>query len=153
MVVQQILFRPKDITFTTSMGDIQLKDILIPAHWRDTYSVRFGGQYRLLPDLLLLRAGVYYERGAVPNKYLSVFSLDLDKIGVTLGARVDLPAGLFVDVAGGYVIWLAQTVTDSQVRLTNPLVDPPKAEWPVGNGKYSGGEVIAMLAIGVKLDL
>jgi long-subunit fatty acid transport protein len=150
---QQIVFHPKDVVFTTPVDDIPLQDIIISTHWRNSYSVRLGGQYQLLPDLLLVRAGGYYERGAVPKNYLSAFSLDLDKIGVTLGARADLPWGLFVDAALGYVHWLPQTVTRGNVRLVNPLTDPPTSEWPVNNGDYKGGQVIAMLALGAKLDL
>ena len=39
-----------------------------------------------MPELLLLRAGTYYERAAIGPKRLNASQFDLDKVGVTAGA-------------------------------------------------------------------
>ncbi|MBI5511193.1 MAG: outer membrane protein transport protein [Deltaproteobacteria bacterium] len=147
-----ILFQPKDIVMSdVSRGDTTLQEIKITSHWQDTFSVRGGAQYQLLPDLLALRLGGFYEKGAVPEEYLSAFSLDLDKVGATLGARLDLPLGIFVDVAAGYLYWLPVTVTNTNIKIVNPLTLPPSEQWPIANGDYSNHQVLAMLAVGVAL--
>ena len=132
-----------------------LDTITIETRLRDTYSFRLGGDYQAMPDLLLLRAGTYYERAAIGPKRLNASQFDLDKVGVTAGARVELGAGLFLDLAFGYVHWMPVTVKDSKVMFTDPAPpDPETAEtWPIGNGTYSNTQIFTMAALGGKFDI
>ena len=74
-------------------------------------------------------------------------------IGVTLGARVDLPWHLWVDVAVGYVQWLTKEVTTSKTLLKNPLAEPPEPRWAIANGTYENRQIATMLGIGGHFDL
>lgn len=147
-----IEFTSENIRFQSPPFNIdrKLNDVTIDQHWRDTYSFRVGGTVRLVPDLLSLRAGAFYERGAVSKRYTSVASFDLDKLGGTLGGRVELPYGLWIDMAAAYVKGLERTVDNSDVRIVNPLPTPPEKHWAVANGNYAGSQILFMVAVGAR---
>jgi long-chain fatty acid transport protein len=52
------------IHFDGTINGQPIADQLIPKNWRDTFSVRLGGDYHLLDGHLTLRAGGYFETGA-----------------------------------------------------------------------------------------
>lgn len=47
----------------------QLQDLRLAKEWRDTVSVRLGGDVHVLPEHLTLRAGGYFETAATPVSY------------------------------------------------------------------------------------
>ena len=159
---QQIVFEPLDVEVTIpSIADpetgvppfsIALDDIVVDTRYRDTYSLRAGGELRLM-EWALARAGFYYERAAVGTGRLSMGTMDLDKIGITAGGRVDLPLGLWVDLALGYVQWITKEVTNSKVLIKDPLVVPPEDRWPIANGTYRNRQVAALVGVGGQLDI
>lgn len=133
-------------------------------NWRDTYSLRLGGGYEVMEDLVTARAGIYYERSAVEDKWLNVSNYDADKIGTTVGARIEIPGGLWTDLAFGYVNFMSKTVTNSGTLSDDPTVpnedDPateaveePEARWPIADGHYSSQMIVFMAAIGGSFDL
>src|SRR5262249_22975334 len=148
---QAIRIQPKDIAVTSFGNPTPLSAITLREDWRDTYSVRLGGHYTIIPGQLLVRGGAYYERAAVPAERLSVGAFDADKLGLTAGGRVDLPHGFWIDLAAGYVDWLARTVTNSQVLLSDPLSG--KDQWPIANGTYTNAQIFVLAALGVKVDI
>ncbi|MEE8407994.1 MAG: outer membrane protein transport protein, partial [Myxococcota bacterium] len=170
-----ILFVPQDIVVDIAGSPTDLQDITVDVHARDTGSLRLGGQYRVLPQRLTVRAGVYYERAAVGGGWLNSAFFDLDKIGATLGARVDLPLNdwigtpfaAWLDLAGGYALWSEKTVETSKAHIGNPLAEPGPAQgvcgvdvngedlpcWPVANGSYKNKVIVAMASLGVWFDI
>ena len=44
----------------------------MPRDWQDTFGVRAGGEYNVLPSVLALRVGVSYETRAVPVEYMNI---------------------------------------------------------------------------------
>jgi hypothetical protein len=60
----------------------------IPRHWRDTFGVRFGGEYNILPSKLSARAGVAYEGRAVPVEYMNIDSWPIAKLSLHIGGTV-----------------------------------------------------------------
>jgi long-subunit fatty acid transport protein len=60
----------------------------MPMHWSDTWSLRAGGDYNVVPGRLALRAGVSYATRAVPVEYMSIVAWPLQKVGLHLGATV-----------------------------------------------------------------
>lgn len=68
----------------------EVLDLDIPKRWQDTVSVRLGGDWRVLPDRLTLRAGGFYETGAVPDNYSHVDFPSFDRFGVGGGLTVDV---------------------------------------------------------------
>lgn len=148
-----------DIVFINALAPdepIPLEDIELENNWRNAFSVRMGGSYQVVAQWLRVRAGGYYERGAVPDAYLAPASFDLDKLGATAGARIDFPYGLWLDVAAGYEHWLRQDIDNTEVRFTQPVDtgdDADASTWPIANGTYQNQQFIVMAAIGMALGL
>jgi long-subunit fatty acid transport protein len=53
--------------------------------WQDTVSVRLGGEYRVLPEVLDVRAGTFVENGAAPDAYSHIDFPSFDRLGLGLG--------------------------------------------------------------------
>ena len=154
---EKIEIVPNGITIEQALDPqpVLLDTITIETKFRDTYSFRLGGDYEVLEDWILVRAGTYFERAAIEGRSLNVSQFDLDKVGFTAGGRISLGWGLFADVAFGYVHWFPETVTDSNVLFSDPA--PPEGAvaetWPIGNGKYSNTQIFTMAALGGEFDL
>lgn len=61
---------------------------VIPRHWKDTFGVRFGGDFNVLPSKLALRAGVAYEGRAVPVEYMNIDAWPVAKLSLHAGATL-----------------------------------------------------------------
>jgi long-subunit fatty acid transport protein len=60
----------------------------VPKHWKDTWSVRGGGDVQILPGKLSARAGVSWASSAVPVKYMNIDYWAIEKLGVHVGASM-----------------------------------------------------------------
>ncbi len=82
---------------------IELPDTAVPKNFRDTFSVRLGGDVDVMPEHLSVRAGGYWQSSAYPEDY-STFSLDFP-----FAQQFGLSAGLtwhtydFLKVNVGYL--------------------------------------------------
>ena len=90
--------------------------MVIPKRFKDTVSLRAGGDWAVVPGWLTLRAGAYWERGANRNAYTSLDFLALDRVGVgggfTLGWR-----GMALNAAYVHVFQLTQTMSEADAAL------------------------------------
>jgi hypothetical protein len=57
----------------------------VPMRWRDTWTLRAGGDYNVLPGRLALRAGVSYATRAVPIETMSIVAWPVQKVGLHVG--------------------------------------------------------------------
>jgi long-chain fatty acid transport protein len=71
----------------------------IPHEWKDSFSVRAGGEYVIVPNLLAVRAGGWFETKSQPDAYLGLDFDAADKVGVSGGAVV---RAAFIDIHAGY---------------------------------------------------
>lgn len=124
-----------------SMGIITLTPKL-----QDAVSIRIGGEYLVVENLLSLRAGTYFESGAAQEKFLNMGNYDADKIGVTFGGKIKVPGGFWLDFAAGYVHYFPTEVIDSETFFDDPLKD--EEGHPIGNGSYTSRQIIMMAALG-----
>ena len=62
----------------------------VPHHWRDTVGVRLGGDYVVIPDLLSLRAGAFFESSAADPTYLNIDFHVAERVGWGGGGTVRL---------------------------------------------------------------
>lgn len=69
---------------------VELGTINIDKHWKDTIAVRLGGDYAVVPSLLTLRAGGYYETAVADPAYASVDFPSGPQVGGGLGASMFL---------------------------------------------------------------
>jgi long-chain fatty acid transport protein len=131
---------PINVKLTNLNGGIDsydVGDVSIPRHMRDTYSLRVGGEYALLPERLILRAGVGFETGGVPTAYMSVLTIDTFKEFLTFGLSWWLRPQWRLDVAYGHVF-----MNDSNVPLSVAAacqiapIRPASACVPVNAGSY-----------------
>jgi long-subunit fatty acid transport protein len=148
----EVLFSPKQPGGIALILDDEslrfpVNDIRIPTHFRDTWSLRFGGETQVMPGRLTLRSGVFYERAAISPEWINVGNFDLDKAGISVGGRYDFQKRAFVELCAGYQHWFPVDVSNSRVRIIDPLSSEQK--WPVGNGKYSNTRIQVMGAVGV----
>ncbi len=115
--------------------------ISIPRNFQDSNSVRLGGEYRLhLGEYDLdLRAGVNYEKSAVPNPYLSVLTIDLDKITLALGGGIHIGKHWRLDAVYAHVFASDTVVTpqEAAVPRVSPVKGNPTATEAVNGGSYS----------------
>jgi long-subunit fatty acid transport protein len=79
----------------------------LPHNWDDTYGVRVGGDYNVLPGKLALRVGAAYETRAVPVKYMSVDYWPVSKVAVHAGLTYRVGP---VDLTAAYAHIFNETV-------------------------------------------
>ena len=150
------MITPDNIRFNVAAlpDPIELPVIHKRTEFRDTGSVRFGGEYQVA-QWLLVRGGAYYERAGVGGGRLTPSEFDLDKVGLTHGGRFEMGAGLYLDVAVGVAYWVPKTVTRSKVLFRDPApvesveIDP----WALANGTYSNTQIFSMVALGGQFDI
>jgi long-subunit fatty acid transport protein len=129
-------------------------DVSLPTGFVDSWSVRVGGDVALIPALTL-RAGVYGETGATPDRTASVAAVDADKVGAALGLTAHLGPHLVVDASGSFTGFADRTVTASgyaqtalDVDYQNDFHTTTGAGRIVGNGRYTATAWVAGVGVG-----
>jgi len=107
--------------------------------WRDSWTVRAGGEYAATPALAV-RGGVYIDTAAVPDRTIERQYLDSFKIGVAGGASVTRAAWRF-DAAVDLVVPNTRAVPNNSVETASFPADRNKAP-----GDYYGTLVTLELA-------
>jgi long-chain fatty acid transport protein len=83
--VNQFTVDTTGLQVTASGQRIPINSIVVPKHWKDTISVKLGGDVALVPDRWKLRAGGYYETAVAPAAYSNVDFPGGPQIGAALG--------------------------------------------------------------------
>ncbi len=96
--------------------------IILPRHWRTSVLLSLGGAYYPLGDMLALRGGFFWERGAIPNEYLDTSRMDLPKIGVATGLGITIAKIFTIDLSFAYIHSFTTTVEHSNARII-PAID------------------------------
>ncbi len=151
---QYVAIRPKNVRFEALGKSEALKDVLIEQKLHNSYSLRFGLEYRGF-KFLSLRTGFLWESGATDIDRLSVATIDYpDKIAFSAGLTFPIPATtLSLDLAFMYFLPRTITVSNSALRPIDltpdlPLVKGNKPLPSTSNGTYHYG--IAILGLGIK---
>jgi len=134
------------ITGVTGLPDLQVGEMKQSRGFRDTFSIHAGGEQRfnLGGYDLEIRAGVSYERSAVPPGYLSVLTVDLDKVQTGIGGSLYIGAKkqLRLDMVLAHTFAFTTDVDPAEARIGRVKVvrgnDPPdKDTVKVNGGRYS----------------
>ena len=136
-----------------ALGDYSMGAMSLQRGFRDTWSVRLGGEYKppMRDKPLTLRAGAMYEPSAIPQNMLTPMVVDLNKVLGAVGAQYSF-AGLHVEATYAHVFMLSQTVTNSQVLQANPTRPAaPGLATAVGNGTYTASADV--FGVGVRVDI
>ncbi|MBM4397184.1 MAG: outer membrane protein transport protein [Deltaproteobacteria bacterium] len=164
-----------DIRFGGEMGIGQdvgpdykqpMAPVSVPKDWKDTVSVRVGGDYNVLKatDLkpgLAVRLGGFYESPAVPEETTNLDFLSFHRFGVGTGFTLSWYA-FDLSFAYSHIFQLSRDVTDSSIVVQMPMspCQPPytdaKCATPgtppgtvVGAGRYESG--IDVLSVGLNV--
>lgn len=155
---KEIVVSPKNISFTLGDTTQGLGDIVLPRNWRDTYSIRVGGELNLFQPLVGVQAGYFFEPSAIPAERVDTSRVDLDKHGFALGLSTQL-YGVRLDVSAMYVLLSELRVRDSVIEIKAPLASASPSDLGsrdyvtiVGNGDYSGNYLIGSAALSFELD-
>lgn len=134
--LQSIKIVPKNVTLSVPplVNDYVIPEINLDRHWKDTHSLRVGGEVSVYKPLgVVVRGGYFFETGAVPDQYVTVGSTDTNKHGITVGGGIGY-GPLTFHIGYAHIFFTDKTITSSQMRLTNPL-DQANANI-IGNGTY-----------------
>jgi long-subunit fatty acid transport protein len=134
---------------------VEMPDAAVPKNFRDTYSVRLGGDVAVWPKHLTLRAGAYYQSSAYPENY-DTFNLDFpfaEQVGV--GGGLTWHAWKHLDVNAGFL-----HVFQFDVEVENGIVQQQGLPYDSGEGglKDIGNTVnnglyeVSMNLFGVSLE-
>ncbi len=126
-------------------------EVVLPAGYEDSWSVRLGGQFDA-GQYLTFRLGGLYETSGIPEETVSVSLVDGDKWGVGGGLSVYAWRGLALDM-GYFQSWLPdRQITDSTLKAI--AVDPFSGEIidgrTIGNGTLESS--IRIMGAGLTFD-
>ena len=126
------------------MDDVVITDdVVLPAGYRDAWSLRLGGQ-RDLSDTFTLRTGVFYEISAIPASTQSVSLVDGNKIGYGLGGGYRATENWTFDFGLSQSFLQPTEATDSEVKQIS--VDALSGDFiegtTIGNGTYKSSTLI-----------
>jgi len=143
---EEVIFTPIGVSLNVLGQSQEIPKIPLKTNFRSTHSVRLGGS-ALLIDELRIRFGLFFEQAAVDPKWLNAVSLDLNKLGITSGLRIDFLNNYFAELGGGLVHWFTQTVENSESRILDPKKGP--LTWSTNNGTYSNWRLQMVASLGV----
>jgi long-chain fatty acid transport protein len=110
--------------------------------WKDTWTLRIGGQYKL-SDQLKLRAGYLYDKNPVKEEYFETRIPDSDRQGVSVGAGYTV-GNITIDAAYMYLYFNHRTINNS-------LADDATIVTPTAlNGNYKSQAHLAGITVGYK---
>lgn len=145
---------PEGVTINGVTGlppALTVPDIKIPRDFKDSDSVRLGGEYhfKVAGYALDARAGVAYETSAVPPAYLSLSSLDFNKWIASVGGGLYIGKHWRFDAVWAHVFAQSVYVNPNQAMIPtiNPLPGNAPPEY-VNGGQYSASANV----IGVGLN-
>ncbi|MBI2390826.1 MAG: outer membrane protein transport protein [Deltaproteobacteria bacterium] len=119
--------------------------------FRDTFSIHGGVEHEFDAGgyPMALRAGASYERSAVPPEYLSVLTVDLDKIQIAAGSSlwVAQKRNLRLDAVIGYTFGFTTDVDPRSAKITKVKVvranDPAEQDQTkINGGRYTAGAML-----------
>jgi long-chain fatty acid transport protein len=114
-----------------------IPSVNLPRQFQGAFSIRLGGEYRIPVSKVQLdvRAGVGFETSAVPNEYLSVLTIDSNKLTPSIGAGVTMGA-LRLDMVLAHAFLFSQDVDPRQAKIAqvSPVVANPAPNPNIING-------------------
>jgi long-chain fatty acid transport protein len=121
-------------------SSLALPEIRVPRNFRDASSVRFGGEYQTKfgPYPLTLRGGVMWEQSAIPPEYLSLSSLDFEKVVASVGASIAVDDKWRFDlcVTKSFAESVYVDPANAKIPRINPITGNAQLE-PINGGTYT----------------
>lgn len=95
---------------------VEVGEIVIPKHWKNTFSVRFGGDMNVIDNRLIIRAGTFYETAASRKNFAYVDFPATHRLGASAGTTLIL--GRFdVSLSYTYVYEIPFSMSESNGQI------------------------------------
>jgi long-chain fatty acid transport protein len=140
-----ITMTPNNIALTNVAGfpsTYYIPPVTLARDFQNSYAVNLGAEYHLKGAGLEwdVRGGVSYESTAVPNNYLSVLTIDQNKITGAIGGSLYWRKLRF-DLVYAHVFGISADVDPNQAKIS--LVSPVQANPPKNPDFINGGHYAA----------
>lgn len=140
---QNITAYPEGITISGITGlppSVKVPTIIFPRNFKDSSSFRLGGEYSFKVGSFTLdaRAGVSYEESAVPVPYVSILSLDMNKVTTATGLGFHFAKHWRLDFTYAHFFCNSVYVAPSVAQI--PHINPLNGNAPleaVNGGTYN----------------
>ncbi len=104
-------------TLKVDFSNPAYSDIASPRNYKNSYIVRFGADYKLLPELSVL-GGIYFDKSPVDPQYVNPSLPESDRLGFSFGVNYKLTNSLQASASYLFIRNKQLTVTDSQEHYT-----------------------------------
>lgn len=94
------------------------KDLKSPKNWDNSYSFKFGGEYRM--DAFAFRAGYVFDNSPIPTMYMDPSLPGSNRHEFTAGVGYQITRNIRADVAYQFISF-ENEVKDSAVPATSPV--------------------------------
>jgi long-subunit fatty acid transport protein len=118
-----------EVSMAGKINGQEVEDLVIEKQWNDTVSVRLGGDYRVVPEVLDVRVGGFWENGAAPEAYSHIDFPSFDRVGLGAGLTYHLSdSGVAISAAYMHVFQEERTVTEAYGKTfqQRPLTPCPQ---------------------------
>jgi long-chain fatty acid transport protein len=125
-------------TGVSSSEKQHFRTVLLEKNYKDTWSIRLGGAYRI-NDWLRVRAGGYYETGSVPEAYTNLDFASFDRLGAAAGMTFKIGELVDLSLAYSHIFQQQRVVSleETEVYQSFPLAEGgPKDFHKVGAGTF-----------------
>lgn len=123
-------------------------EVRIQKRWQDQVSVRLGGTYNILPNLLGISAGAHYETRGIDADYMQVDFWPLSRIGLHTGVIFRVSNALDIAISYAHIFQETLIVAPPAHRARQDVYD----EY-IATGGANGGVVNGIdHSVGVPLD-
>jgi long-subunit fatty acid transport protein len=123
-----------DLHFHGLISGMPVGTVSVPKHWKDTVSVRLGGDFIALPPYLTVRMGGFFESPTVAKQYshldFPAFMRGGIGAGLTAGAK-----GAYFSLGYMHVFQQTRSITELQAQV---FQQRPLAPCPAECGGLSG---------------
>jgi long-subunit fatty acid transport protein len=147
-----------DLDFQGEISGLPVQDIKVPKQWRDTVSVRLGGDVHAIPEHLTVRAGGFFESGAMPKAYSNLDFPSFNRGGIGLGLSGG-GKGVYVSVAYMHIFQETRSITELQSKVfqQRPLRPCPDqcgglSGVPANSGEFRSSYDLLNLGIELKFS-
>jgi long-chain fatty acid transport protein len=127
----------------------EFQPITIPRHYKDTWSFRLGGEVAPV-KWLAVRAGTYYETGAIPAEYTNVDFASFDRIGAAAGLSVKW-RWLTASLGYSHIFQAVRDVSVDETKVYKSFAlradSPTDDRYKVGAGRFDASYDIYSLGV------
>ena len=97
-------------------NELSIDKIVIDKNWKDTYSLRLGGDVSVVPGWFALRGGFFYESPSAAKEYSYVDFFSSHRFGPSVGFSVDF-FGVNISAAYTYTFQMPVVVTEEKSKV------------------------------------